>query len=116
MVVSTILLAQNDVYVSYDGKLPARPDFDKDLLKALVKNQIISVEAGKMLPKSIRDVAYGITGRVEPTTGITIPEIAGLTDLLLVVRSYEPLKGKKFRLNNFEQIVCLKELEIWRRK
>jgi len=116
MVVSTILLTRDDIYVSDKGKLPVRPSFDKDLLKCLVKNQIISVEASSILPKSIKDMAYDITSRIEPTTGVTIPEIAGLTDLLIVVRSEELLFGKQFRLDNFEQIVCLKELEIWRRK
>jgi len=116
MIVSTILLSADDYYVDKDGNLPYRPEFDKKLLRSLTKGQIISYDAAKLLPPSIRSRAV-VTDEIEPTIGITIPEIDGLTDLLLVVRGLDPLgNGKKFRFDRFENIVKLKGLEIWMRK
>jgi len=115
MIVSAILLTKDNVYVSKGGSLPKRPSFDKELLRCLVKGQIISKEAAKMLPKSISKTACNITDLIEPEVGITIEEIDGLTDLLIIVRSPHCVEGKKFRLNKFRPIVKTKELEIWTR-
>ena len=115
MIASTLLLSADNYYVDANGNLPHRPEFDKKLLAALCKDQYVSLDGYKMLPPSIRDTAQ--LAKQEPTVGITIPEIDGLTDLLIVVRSFIPLgRGKKFRLDKFERIVQLSSLEIWRRK
>ena len=116
MIVSTILLSADGYYIDANGNLPHRPEFDKRLLKALVKNQVISWNAYNILPDSILKDAKEVSNN-EPTVGITIPEIDGLTDLLIVVRNLIPLgRGKKFRLDKFERIVHLSAIEIWRRK
>jgi hypothetical protein len=115
MVVSTINLTYDNVYVNKDGKLPTRSSFDKELLTALCKNQIVSTKAYNMLPGSIRrDVTS--THKVEPTIGITIDEIDGLTDLLIVVRSIDDCKGKKFRFDRFRLITKQGEIELWIRQ
>ena len=105
MIVSTILLTREDVYVGSKGELPhGRPDFDKELLTTLCKGQVVSLSAYEMLPPSIRRIV-DVTDQIEPTIGITIPEINGLTDLLIVVRASGHTKGAKFRFDNFEPIV-----------
>ena len=118
MVVSSILLSRNGCYVDEDGNLPPRPSFDKAFLAALVRGQHISDSAYLMLPSSMRDTTFSATNAgVEPEIGITIPEIAGLTDLLIVVRNSQNLSsGKKFRLDAFDLIVSFEHIEIYRRK
>lgn len=117
MIVATILLDQNGCYVDAESNLPGgRPDWDKALLTALCRDQIISKEAVGMLPASICRVAKW-DDSVEPECPITIKEINGLTDLLIVTRSnIAVINGKVFRLDNFELIVAQGQLEIWRRK
>jgi len=116
MIVSTILLSADDMYIDSEGNLPPmRPEFDKDLLRELVRGQALSQNGATMLPMSIVSVAKHITVS-EPTIGITVPEIDGLTDLLIVVRTGMPLgHGKRFRFTNFKKIVKEGKLEIWRR-
>lgn len=115
MILGTILLDTEDNYISFDGKLPKRPQYDKELLATLVAKNTISKEGYNLLPKSMREVAT-VTEK-EPTLPITIVEIDALTDLLLVSRSYSNVKlGKKFRLNKFEQIAKSGRFEIYKRK
>jgi hypothetical protein len=118
MIVSTILLSLNNVYVDEDGNLPVRPSFDKTLLTGLCKNKIVSDTGYNMLPPSIREVTVkqSLTDAWEPEIGITISEIDALSDLLIVVRSHEMIYGKQFRFDNFEPLAITKEIEIWRRK
>jgi hypothetical protein len=113
----TILLDENDCYLC-DGKLPHRPLYDKSLLTAMVSGEIISKQAAELLPKSITDTALDITNQVEPSVPITVKEIDGLTDILIVIRSTKECKGecKKFRLDRFKRILSTGQLEIWRRK
>mgnify|MGYP006883055741 CR=1 FL=1 len=116
MIVSTILLTRDNHYVDDNGNLPDRPTFDKPLLTGLCKNQEVSQDAYDMLPPSIRQIVRGVTEE-EPTIGITIPEIDGLTDLLIVSRSNGTIySGKKFRFNNFKLLANDMSLEIWKRK
>lgn len=71
-----------------------------------------------MLPPSIRNKVILPGKWQEPEIGITIPEIDGLTDLLIVVRSiqFSP-RGKKFDLSrSFKRIVTNESIELWHRK
>lgn len=113
--ISTILLADDDTYVK-DGKLPkGRPDWDKELLTALCDEAVVTHKAYDMLPKSIKSKVYAVEG-LNPTVGVTIPEIAK-SKLLIVVRAgIKSNGGKKFRFDNFKKIVKSGQLEIWRRK
>jgi len=113
MIVSTILLSPENVYVDKDGNLPYRPNFDKDLLREVVRGQRVSFKAKEMLPESIASLAYSSHF---PNVGITIPEIDELTDLLIVIRSADHIEGKKFRFDNFYPILKLKDIELWRRR
>ena len=113
-IVSTILLTQDNCYLC-DGELPHRPQFDKQFLSALIEGEIISEEAAKLLPKSMTDKVLDITNEIEPTIPITIKEIDGLTDILIVVRSNMSCNGKKFRFDNFDRILRTGGIEIWKR-
>jgi len=117
MVVSTILLTSDNFYINEDGSLPMRPDFDKTLLTALAKNNIVSNEGYNMLPPSIKSVVKTSNEQQEPEFPITIREINAFTDLLIIVRSNELIiGGKQFRLDNFELLVKDRKIELWRRK
>ena len=109
MRVGSILLSQDDKYL-IDGRLPHRPDWDKDWLKYLcdcAEGIIYSSSTAKDLPKwakkplSIWDLNLGIS---------TFKDAA--PDLLFVVRSEEIGKGKQFDLSEWEKV----EVEVYRRK
>ena len=112
MIVSTILLSQDDEYVDKDGNLPARPVFDKFMLRELCRGKAISGAAEAMLPPSIRNVTGGIE-----FMPITIKEIDKYAELLIVVRSKsQSLGGKVFRFTNFKMLARSEGIELWIRK
>ena len=115
MTISTILLDINNRYVDDEGNLPNRTSWDKKWLAALVEKSTVSKEGFNMLPLGMQKTTSITHG--EPELPITIPEINGLTDILIVIRSYIPLtKGKKFRLDNFELIGKSGQIELWKKK
>jgi len=70
-----------------------------------------------MLPPSMKRVVTVDDKWLEPTVGVTIPEIDALSDLLIVVHSNELIvRGKQFRLDNFELIVKDKKISLYKRK
>ena len=115
MITSTILLTSDNFYVNENGELPSRPPHDKQLLATLCKDQSVSQKAYDMLPPSIREVVK--VTELEPTIGITIPEIDALTDLLIVSRSNELIvRGKKFDLErSFKLLIKDRKIELWGR-
>lgn len=116
MIVSSILLTKDDKYIDSRGKLPERPYFDKDLLTFLCMGKSVSKLGYNTLPHSIKVLTNVTEG--EPEIGITIPEINGLTDLLIVVRSPESCNGgKEFDLHrSFKNIMKDESIELWIRK
>ena len=111
--INTILLSKNGCYVDKDGNLPKRPKFDKELLTAFCKDQIVSEEGFNILPPSIQKVVKKQKDN-DITLGVTIPEIATYSNVLLVIRSQEDIiDGKIFRLDNFKCLVKAGEIEIW---
>ena len=115
MITSTIILDPYDKYVDDKGNLPDRPSFDKAFLKALISKCLVSGEGYNLLPPSLQKIAYITHG--EPDLPITIPEIDGLTDMLIVVRSTRALgKGKIFRLDRFEKIASSGQIDIYFRR
>ena len=115
MITSSIILDINNRYVGKNGQLPSRPGFDKAFLTNLVSKNLVSKAGFDLLPKSIRSKAVITHG--EPELPLTIPEIDGLTDMLIVIRSYIDLgKGKKFRLDRFKRIAKSGQIEIWFRR
>jgi len=114
MIVATILLDKDNNYVMEDGKLPERPEFDKALLSGLLRNQTISILGYLLLPPSIQETVT-VAGLVHEKFPVTISEIAE-ADLLIVSRSQSTGKGKKFRLDEFTNLVTDTKIEIWRRK
>jgi len=116
--IATILLTKDDQYL-VKGRLPRRPDYDKELLTGLAVGMIVSKAGFDMLPNSIkREVHCPVGMSKEPNFPITIKEIDGLADILLVVRSLE-ISGsdsKVFRFDNFELLLKQREIELWKRK
>ena len=116
--IATILLTKDDQYL-IEGRLPTRPDYDKDLLTGLARGMIVSKKGFDMVPNSIkREVHCPVGISKEPNFPITIPEISGLADILLVVRSLEigGSDSKVFRFDNFELLLKQREIELWKRK
>jgi len=116
--INTILLSQNDCYVDKDGNLPKRPSFDKELLTAFCKNQVVSENGYNGLPPSMRKIVRKQKMNDEEISlAITIPEIDKYSDVLIIIRSSETLEnGKIFRLNNFKNLVKNENIEIWIKK
>ena len=115
MTTATIILDAHDMYVGNDDQLPSRPSFDKAFLSNMVAKNSVSQEGFDLLPLGMQKLSTITQG--EPELPITIREIAGLTDMLIVVRSYMALgKGKKFRLDNFKRVAKSGQLEIYFRR
>ena len=114
MTVATLLLDKNDNYVYADGSLPTRTTWDKELLKTFIQFGLISKEGYDLLPPSLQKVSTRALSK--PSTPITIKEIATLSDILIITRSKDERKGKRFRLDEFEPVAKEQRLEIWRRK
>jgi len=112
--IATLLLTKDNVYVKEDGSLPMRPKFDKALLTGLVRGLSVSKNGYDMLPNSIKKEVFSDTR--QPTFPITIPEISGLADILIVVRSNELCRGKEFRFDNFELLLRQRDIELYIRK
>ena len=115
MVTATILLDPNDNYIDWDGNLPKRPHYDKELLTALISMNSVSSDGYSTLPNSMQELCK--LAHCEPSLPITIPEIDGLTDLLIVSRSVDKVQGgKRFRMDNFKHIASGGRIELWVRK
>lgn len=112
MRVGTILLTKDNVYIRDDGKLPLRPDFDKELLMDICRGGRVSAYGYVMLPLSIREVVE-LDDKVY-NVPITIRELAE-ADLLIVSRSHELCRGKEFRLNKHKLILRDRKIELWRK-
>ena len=113
MLVGTILLTKDNIYLREDGKLPLRPEHDKELLKDICHNGRVSTRGYSMLPPSIQEVVE--TDDNILSVPITIKELA-VADLLIVSRSLELCRGKVFRLDNFKCILRDRKIELWRKK
>lgn len=113
--IGTILLTKDNHYVKADGSLPARPDFDKELLTAFCSGSRVSVKGYNMLPPSIQAVTTMVLK--EPDIAITIPEL-GKASVLIVVRSIELVgaSAKQFRLDKHRLIIKQRDIEIWELK
>ncbi|ENT7195310.1 hypothetical protein ACE65T_001804 [Campylobacter jejuni] len=111
MKVGMILLDQNDRYL-VDGRLPIRPECDKEMLTKFLKNEKVSSSAFIMLPESIAKNTIIDDNNYVP---VTIPEL-GKADILLVNRAFDIPgfndKDKHFRLDDFIKV----DLEVYIRK
>jgi len=116
MIVSTITLSQDGKYEGLDNYLPIIEDWNIELVKVLCKDKYLS-DKGIELVKDITHEFNYIDKWQEPEVGITIDEIYGLTDLLIVVNSECKLPmGKDFDFSLFEPIVQDTKVELWKRK
>ena len=114
MTVATLLLDINDMYVNKDGGLPeGRPSWDKELLRSMISCSVISPEGANILPDSMTN------GMIDNkfTMPITIQEVNDTADMIIVIRAYSmSLEGKQFRLDDYNKIVDLGQIELWFRK
>lgn len=114
-IVGTLLVDKNDCYVYAPGTLPDRTSWDKEMLKEMASGETVSKKGYDMLPPSIQAVVSVTHG--QPTFPVTIEEINGLADVLIVTRvPSKDFECKKFRFDNFKKIVGEGTLEIWVRK
>ena len=110
--INTILLDKYNHYIDSEGDPPRRPSFDKQLLTAFCYNQFVSKKGFDLLPKSIQKFVTVDDNNI--TRGITIKEISNLSTVLLIIRSKKTIKrGKKFRLNCFNNLIKEKNIELW---
>lgn len=126
-----VLLDQLDRYI-VNGRLPSRPDFDKDLLLALCNGRdcLASENTFKDLPGSVKNLVKSITtianSEYEVNLGIkTFKEYP--PDIFFISRTprYEPvlfrtIKDKYFDINwlttNYNIVINHHNLEIWLKK
>ena len=118
MKVGILLLSQDNFYTDKDGRLPKRPEFDKELLVALCKGQdfVCSSNTFDTLPDSILENSYLKTERTETydinlgvKTLFTLPP-----HLLIVVRSQQYIHhGKHFSLANYNLHFKSDDLELF---
>jgi len=114
--IGTIILTLDNFYVDEHGNIPSRRgvEFDKELLRTFIRGEVISERAAAILPPSLVKEANHIAQ--VGTVAITIPEIADC-DILIITRSREQIiRGKQFRLDDFELVVKQRDIEIWRRR
>jgi len=119
MKVGIILLSQDNMYVDNHGRLPKRPDFDKELLVALVNGQEYVCGRGteKSLPKSITENAkFCNADDYDINLGI-ITLHTNPPHMLIVTRSQEYIHtGKHFSLEGYNRYFDCSTLEIWIKK
>ena len=112
MIFGTLKLDDQDNYVYQDGSLPKAATWDKELLKAFVSKNCITVSAYDILPPSIQDKAIVCHG--EPELAVKVSEIDALADIILVTRvTNMGQSGSKFRFNAFKRLVSTGQLEVW---
>lgn len=115
MILGTLKLDTQDIYVYGDDSLPVAPKWDKEMLTYLVGKNTITEDGHNILPDSMRKISN--TAKYEPTLAIKVSEIDALADLLIVTRvSHRGQSGKKFRFTNFEPLTKTGMIEIWKRK
>lgn len=119
-----VLVSSDGYYLSENGKLPARPSWDKPFLMSLIADKIVlcSPNTEKDMPPSFRKAVIKIV--TDPTEfhhvnfGISTFKSCPPT-LLLLMRSKEPLGGGKYLrldwLKDYESLFTSSELEIWKR-
>ena len=107
MRIGSLLLTADDVYVK-DGRLPIRPDHDKEWLKYLCKR-------GKVIasPNTIKDLPDWIEYGKPWDLNLGIKTLyTDPPDILLISRSIDKMDGKKFDLSKWEKV----EVEVWKLK
>lgn len=102
MLIGTLLLDAENRYIDeFEGNLPTRPSWDKELLTRICNAGTISVLGALNLPASI--VENSTMVMTNYTVATAIREIA-VADIIIVTRSEFLCSGnKKFRFDNYKQ-------------
>jgi len=116
MKVGLLLLSQDNYYIDNYGRLPARPNFDKELLVALCRGQRFTCGSNTMeaLPDSILKNSY-FTAEDEYDINLgMITLIDNPPHLLIVTRSQQYIHiGKHFSLSDYSLKFKSNNLEIY---
>ncbi len=126
MKVSVVLLSADGNYVSENGELPVRPEWDKRMITQLVTNKrvLCSPNTLKTLPKSILGVVsrietYSYDNNWDVNFGISTFK-QGDADLFIVIKSKGSMEGKRFSRKflklTYHNILDIEELELWMKK
>ena len=116
MTVGILLLSNDNQYLKADGSLPRRPEFDKGLLEALMKDEAVwcTRTTWDSMPKRMKKLckSYKIW---DHTLNLGIATMySNPPKLLLVVRSTEQFTGgKKFDLGQWTLMVKQPNLDIY---
>jgi hypothetical protein len=130
--IALMLLTGEDEYLKLNGKLPARPKYDKCILQAMCvgRNILVSKATADKLPKSIISVARKIyIDSIQPHLDTSNFINLGIStfaahrpDTIYIVRSTSASGGGKvlrYRESYDRQpniVVCKTTIEVWRRK
>lgn len=123
MSIGIVLLSQDGYYVGANGKLPARPDWDKSLIISLAKDQTVlcSENTKATLPASICNSCRKVTTNTKDYWDINFGIStfrAAPPDIFIVTRSLAKLyDGKKFDYDwlatNYINHHTTEEVELW---
>ncbi len=117
MKVGIVLLSQDNFYVDKHNNLPKRPKFDKELLRALCKDQriVVGPNTKHSMPPSILETTTEVPWEDEYDLNLgMVPLKVNPPKLLIVVRSGQYLhQGKHLSLANYTRMFDTEELELW---
>jgi hypothetical protein len=130
--IALMLLTGEDEYIRPNGRLPARPKYDKCILQAMCvgRHVLVSKATAEKLPKSITSVAKKVhIDSIQYGTGTSNAINLGVNtfathkpDIIYIVRSTStPGGGKVLRyredyVREPNIVVCKTTVEVWRRK
>lgn len=121
MTIGLILVSKNGKYLSNDGSLPVRPDWDKSFITDMIRNKIVlcSENTLKTIPPSMKKAASRWTTNMEEPYDINfgINTFKQTPDLLIMTVSKEEIKeGPDFRTDSFKEILDLGEIKFFTAK
>jgi hypothetical protein len=108
--IGLILLDSEHRYVYENGELPRRPIWDKRLLREYLRGEIVSHEAYKDMPMSLKRVC---TPGDNYTVAFKIREIAECDVIVAIIGEDRGLPGKEFRFTGYRLLVGGDSVEVW---
>jgi hypothetical protein len=122
MKTSVILISSDGYYINDEGKLPARPVWDKAMITKLCQGKTIlcSRNTDATIPNSIRSKAKAVV--TDPTldwdVNFGISTFTEQSDIFIVVKSQLPcLGGKRFKTDileaNYWRCYSTLEFDLW---
>lgn len=122
MKIGTIIISNDNYYVSDNGKLPKRPSWDKKYITNLASNKVVlcSESTYKTIPPSIKKVAKKFTTNVNDSWEINfgIKTFNEEMDCFIIIKSSENLNSGKYfdksRIKKYmKKTIDLPDFEMW---